>query len=373
MHAFLTHNREELIDRCKAKVARRPHRSATAAQLSNGVPMFLDQLTRTLAAEETGDSDESLRISGASGGDGAALSEMGLSAIAHGKALLDLGFTVDQVVHDYGDLCQAITDLAVERDAPFAVDEFRTLNRCLDNAIADAVNEFSAQRDVSTARSQMAAENERLGSLVHELRNHLGTVSLAFTALESGALPIKGSTGAVLKRSIGSMAAVLHSAIAEVRLAAGIEVETEALSVASFVEDARTAASLYASASGCTFVVPPVDKDLVVTGNRELLLAALLNLLQNAFKFTQPHTTVTLSVHADGDRVSIDVEDRCGGLGPGTINRMFKPFTQTSNNRSGLGLGLSIAQKGVHASGGVLSVQDIPGVGCIFRISLPRV
>jgi signal transduction histidine kinase len=150
-------------------------------------------------------------------------------------------------------------------------------------------------------------------------------------------------------------------------------VETEALSVASFVEDARTAASLYASASGCTFVVPPVDKDLVVTGNRELLLAALLNLLQNAFKFTQPHTTVTLSVHADGDRVSIDVEDRCGGLGPGTINRMFKPFTQTSNNRSGLGLGLSIAQKGVHASGGVLSVQDIPGVGCIFRISLPRV
>ena len=50
-----------------------------------------------------------------------------------------LGYTADQVVHDYGDLCQAITDLAFERDAPFAVDEFRTLNRCLDNAIADAV------------------------------------------------------------------------------------------------------------------------------------------------------------------------------------------------------------------------------------------
>ena len=51
MHAFLTHNRDELIERCKAKVAKRPRRSATAAQLSNGVPMFLDQLTRTLAAE----------------------------------------------------------------------------------------------------------------------------------------------------------------------------------------------------------------------------------------------------------------------------------------------------------------------------------
>ncbi len=40
---------------------------------------------------------------------------------------MELGFSVDQVVHDYGDLCQAITDLAVERDAPFSVDQFRTL------------------------------------------------------------------------------------------------------------------------------------------------------------------------------------------------------------------------------------------------------
>lgn len=372
MHAFLTRNRDELIERCKAKVARRPHRSATAAQLSNGVPMFLEQLTRTLAAEGLGDAGESLRISGASGGDTTGVSEMGVSAIAHGKALLELGFTVDQVVHDYGDLCQAITDLAVERDAPFAVDEFRTLNRCLDNAIADAVNEFSAQRDATLARSQLAAENERLGFLVHELRNHLGTVSLAFTALETGTLPIHGSTGAVLKRGIGAMTAVLNSAIAEVRLAAGSPVQTEGLFVAALVEDAKNAASLYASASGCVFVVPEVDKDLVVTGNRDLLLAALLNLLQNAFKFTHSHTAVTLSAHADDERISIDVKDHCGGLAPGSLERMFKPFTQAGTDRSGLGLGLSIARKGVEASGGVLSVKDIPGVGCVFSISLPR-
>jgi hypothetical protein len=67
------------------------------------------------------------------------LSEIGTSAVAHGASLLGLGYTVDQVVHDYGDLCQSITDLAFERDAPFSVEEFRTLNRCLDNAIADAV------------------------------------------------------------------------------------------------------------------------------------------------------------------------------------------------------------------------------------------
>ena len=52
---------------------------------------------------------------------------------------------MDQVIHDYGDLCQAITELAFEQAAPFETKEFRTLNRCLDNAIADAVTEFTYQ------------------------------------------------------------------------------------------------------------------------------------------------------------------------------------------------------------------------------------
>ena len=68
-------------------------------------------------------------------GGSAAQSEVSISAAQHLKDLLALALTVDQVVHDYGDLCQSITDLAVERDAPSKVDEFRTLNRCLDNAI----------------------------------------------------------------------------------------------------------------------------------------------------------------------------------------------------------------------------------------------
>jgi hypothetical protein len=150
MHDFLANNRYDLIERCRAKVAQRPARAATAQQLQNGVPLFLDQLIRTLRIEQTEEPLDSRKISGPSGG-GAAQSEIGASAAQHGRALLKLGFSVDQVVHDYGDLCQAITDLAFERDAPFQIDEFRTLNRCLDNAIADAVTEFSYQRDDAVA------------------------------------------------------------------------------------------------------------------------------------------------------------------------------------------------------------------------------
>ena len=149
LHNFLANNRLELIARCAEKVARRPQRNASAKQLQTGIPMFIDQLIRTLKAEQEGEAKTGLRISGASGGDRPDLSEIGVTASAHGTELLRLGYTVDQVVHDYGDLCQAITDLAVERDAPFTIDEFRTLNRCLDNAIADAVTEFSLLRELA--------------------------------------------------------------------------------------------------------------------------------------------------------------------------------------------------------------------------------
>ena len=372
MHRFLANNRDELIARCAVMVAQRPSRDATPSQLANGIPIFLEQLTRTLRAEQTGDVPEGARISGPAGGDITALSQIGVSATAHGHELHELGYTVDQVVHDYGDLCQAITGLAVERDAPFSVDQFRTLNRCLDNAIADAVTEFSAQHDVSISRQQMAGENERLGVLVHELRNSLQTATMAFTALASGTVPVGGSTGALLKRSLVALASLLDRSLGEVRAQAGNSDPARAFPLAAFIADAKSIASLGANARGCGLAVPEVDARVAIAGNREHLLAALVNLLQNAFKFTHPHTEVTLHAYAAADRVFIDVADHCGGLPPGLVEKMFRPFSQGSFDRSGLGLGLSIARRTVESEGGTLTVRDVPGTGCVFTMSLAR-
>ena len=370
MHGFLTNNRDELIERCRTKVAGRPRRGVSDAQLANGVPMFLDQVIRTLQAEDIDDGNSSLQISGASGGDSLALSEIGMSATAHGRQLLQLDYSVDQVVHDYGDLCQAITDLAFERDAPFSVDEFRTLNRCLDNAIADAVTAFAAQRDERMARRQDSEASERLGFLAHELRNALSTATLAVGALEAGNMTVAGATGAVLKRSLVSLGGLIDRALLQVRSDTGQGRQT--FSVAEFVDDARSAAQLAAGTRGCTLSVPLVEVSLNVHGHRELLLAAVANLLQNAFKFTHARTEVTLRAQAFGDRVLIDVEDHCGGLPHGSSERMFRPFVQRGSDRSGLGLGLAIARQSVEAEGGTLGVRDVPGAGCVFTISLPR-
>jgi hypothetical protein len=68
------------------------------------------------------------------------------SALLHGHDLLCRGFTVSQVVHDYGDVCQSITELAAETNAPISTDDFRMLNGCLDIAIAGAVTEYGREK-----------------------------------------------------------------------------------------------------------------------------------------------------------------------------------------------------------------------------------
>lgn len=371
LHTFLSNNREDLIHRCRVKVALRPSREASTVQLQNGVPLFLDQLIQTLKIEQTDNPMDSRAISGPASG-AAALTTMSTGAAQHGKQLLQMGFTVDQVVHDYGDLCQAITDLAVERDAPFEMDEFRTLNRCLDNAIADAVTEFSYQRDAESTSQHEREINERLGFFAHELRNFLQSATLAFSALKAGNLNLSGATGSILGRSLGSLGKLVDQTLTEVRSSQTYVASPQTFSLAGFIDEMEEHANLVARTRGCDLVVSQVDAELAVSGNRDLLFAALANLLQNAFKFTQDNTQIDLDAYTAGDRILIDVKDHCGGLSPGTADTLFKPFHQHGENRTGLGLGLSIAKRSVEASDGYLTVQDVPGVGCVFTISLPR-
>jgi signal transduction histidine kinase len=372
LHEFLAAHRVELIERCRSKVARRPAPKASQDELEHGIPLFLDQLIKTLRVEQTAEPLRSRKVSGPSGGGGTpVMSEIGETAALHGRELLQRGFTVEQVVHDYGDLCQAVTDLAVEADAPIGIDEFRTLNRCLDNAIAMAVTEFSYQRDLVVSDKQVHEFNERLGFFAHELRNLLSTAMLALASIKLGNVGLGGSTGALLERSLLELRHLIDRSLADVRITAGLPMQSQLFSLADFIAAVKMSASLEAQVKECTLVVSAVDPRLAVDGDRELLFSAVGNLLQNAFKFTQPHTEVTLNAYADAERILIDVEDKCGGL-PKDADTLFHSFTQAAADRSGLGLGLSIARRSVEANHGFLKVRDVPGSGCVFTIDLPR-
>jgi len=372
LHEFLANHRADLIERCRSKVARRPSPTATDAELEHGIPLFLDQLIKTLRVEQTSEPMRSRKVSGPSGGGTPVLSEIGVAAARHGRELLEHGFTIDQVVHDYGDLCQAITEAAFGHAAPIQVDEFRTLNRCLDNAIADAVTEFSYQRDLSFADRRVQSFNERLGSLAHELRNLLHTATLVVATLKAGNVGLGGATSAVLDRSLIAMGHLIDRSLADVRVTAGLPARHQLISVAGLVADVKSAASLEAQDRGCELTVSFVDPTLAIDADRDMLVAAVGNLLQNAFKFTKHRTSIALNAYAAADRIRIDVEDCCGGLPAGGAERMFLPFTQCGGDKSGLGLGLAICRRSVEANHGVLSVRDLPGLGCVFTIDLPR-
>jgi signal transduction histidine kinase len=372
MHQFLTANRTELIARCRVKVALRAPPGVPEEELAHGVSIFLDQLIKTLIVEQTASPLQSRRVSGPSGGGKPVLSEIGESATLHGKELQAHGFTMEEVVHDYGDLCQAISDLAVETNAPIGVDEFRTLNRCLDNAIANAVTEFGYQHDFTLADKRTAALNERLGYFAHELRNQLCTATLALSIIKQGNVGLSGATGDVLDRALVGLGNLIDRSLAEVRMTAGMPVQHRLCSLSEFIAEIKLSASLEARVKECLLTVSEVDPMLAVDVDRDLLLSAVGNLLQNAFKFTLARTEVTLNAYALADRILIDVLDHCGGLPPGSAESMFMPFVQEGQDRSGLGLGLSIARRSVEANGGLLSVRNQPGAGCVFTIDLPR-
>lgn len=362
LHDFLSENHEELEARCRAKVATRAQPQPTQSELEYGIPLFIRQLIETLRLEQTAPQAEPARVPAA----------IGSTASKHGNELLRNGFTVDQVVHDYGDLCQAITELAHEKKEPISVDEFHTFNRCLDNAIADAVTEFGRQRDQVISEEGAESMNERLGSLAHELRNLLNSAMMAFQVIKSGNVALTGATGALLGRSLTGLRDLIDRSLADVRLTDGLKAQREPFLLRNMIEEVQIAAALEAKERGLTFTLSLVDKEIMVDADRQMLSSALANLLQNAFKFTRPNGSVSLRARAVAERVLIEVEDECGGLPPGKSEALFHPFKQRGSDRTGLGLGLSISRRSVEANGGKIRVENLPGEGCIFTIDLPR-
>jgi signal transduction histidine kinase len=281
------------------------------------------------------------------------------------------GFTVSQVVHDYGDVCQSITELAVETDAPISSGDFRVLNGCLDNAIAGAVTEFGRERRSSPPHGDEWAAAEAPGFVAHELRNLLNTALIAFEVVKTGNVGVSGSTGEVLHRSLLSACELVGRSLAGLRLSQGVQ-NPERLLVSQFIEQLSEGATLAAHAQRVTLKVLPIEDGIGVEADRQVLAAVVMNLLQNAFKFTRAHTTVTLRVGASTDRVLFEIQDECGGLPGGDVDDLFRPFEQRGANRTGLGLGLAFSRLATEVNHGRLYAVNLPDVGCVFTIDLPR-
>jgi diguanylate cyclase (GGDEF)-like protein len=161
LHDFLRTNRALLIDLCRAMVASRSQPKLPGPERTHGIPIFLDQLVKTLRMKHRSDfAPHPIALYEPDGGLNPDVVPM---ATLHGRELFREGFTIEQVIRDYGDVCQAVTQLAGETGVSISATEFHVFNHCLDNAIAAAVTEYSQQNSqIALTRTETALSAARL-------------------------------------------------------------------------------------------------------------------------------------------------------------------------------------------------------------------
>lgn len=216
LHTFLHSHRSELIKRCESKAALRFAPDTTPSVVDHGVPLFLQQLEDTLDREDATPlrvphDPEPTPVD----------APIGRAAALHGMELLRLGYSVDQVVHHYGDVCQAVTELAIKYRATITADEFRTLNRSLDEAIADAVSAFGQERDNEIFR-QSTDLHLRLGMLAEEQRRLVDIALQTVLAIQTGSVPARGATSMALINTLTDLRDLVERSLPEIRLITGI-------------------------------------------------------------------------------------------------------------------------------------------------------
>ncbi len=214
LHKFLASNHKDLIQRCRSKAKLRFEPSLDRETIDHGVPMFLKQLEDILRFEQTTDERLELEANPEPTPSG---TDIGRAAALHGTELLRLGFTVDQVVHGYGDVCQAVTGLAVESHVTITADEFRTLNRCLDNAIADAVSAYARSGGHSDGSRNGGSLTAHLDDFSNEHRRLVNIAANAYFAIKTGNVGMAGATGALLAHALEELRLLPQRILPEIR------------------------------------------------------------------------------------------------------------------------------------------------------------
>ena len=148
------------------------------------------------------------------------------------------------------------------------------------------------------------------------------------------------------------------------------------VTAAEIVDTARGQLAPRLQATGCTIRVQIADPSPVLHADKEALTAALVNLLDNAAKYSDPGKQITVRVANEAGNVLLEVADEGIGIAADDQERIFERFYQSdrrlSRHYDGCGLGLSIVQSVIRLHGGTISVKSAPGRGSTFSVRLPR-
>jgi signal transduction histidine kinase len=338
-------------DALVAEFGRRARRLIEADGLSrvellDSIPFFLDELVEALA---TGERTASRA-----------------SPAEHAAERLGQGFHVHEVVREYFLIAQIILDAAETSERWPSPTELFILMSSIGEGAATAATEYMNRREMELVRR----EATHAGFLAHELRNWLATSRFAFDVLRRREFSDPDELVQVLDQSLRRASQQLDDSLLGQRLR-GANVAPAQLNLRNLVGEVVSEVRVQAQEKRLATMLA-IDEALEVEADPRLLRSALTNLVRNAIKFTGPGGRIELRANAGSGELVMEVADQCGGLEPGAAERMFAPFVQGSEDRSGFGLGLPIARAALEAQGGTLTAQDRPGIGCVFRMTLPQ-
>jgi signal transduction histidine kinase len=377
LYDFLEKNQNEILEMTEKKSLALAGDRHSSEQLKLGLPIFFNQLKNVLSlkgAENSNITNDKNKEKAASNNNEPAMakaeghpSEINLAKSAgdHGIELLRLGYTLSHVVHAYGSMCQSITELAILKNEVITATEFHDLNRCLDTAIAGAVTSYEEHQNININNQEV----EHLGFLAHELRNALTSVNFAIQLIKTGTVGFSGSTGQVLDRGLKRIETLIDRSLTEVRLNIDPKLITAKEFLFQLVEQILVTSNIEAKNKNQK-IITKIDVTLIIEADQQLFHSALSNIIQNAIKYTPEGGTIQIRGFLDNEHIVIEVEDQCGGL-KNTNMDLFKPYMQQNENRKGLGLGLTIAQKAMTLNRGTINVRNLPDLGCIFKITMP--
>jgi signal transduction histidine kinase len=180
--------------------------------------------------------------------------------------------------------------------------------------------------------------------------------------------------GSMLEES-GRLGRLVDSLLTIARADSGqIQISRKSMPLAPFVCDAISLLEVLAEEKGQRLLFDG-DADARVEADPMVLRQVIINLLDNAIKYSPVGGTITTRVLRVRNKVALEVEDSGPGIPVEHREKVFDRFYRVDESRSreagGAGLGLAIARWGAHAHGGELELECPPGGGCVFRVVLP--
>jgi signal transduction histidine kinase/CheY-like chemotaxis protein len=297
-------------------------------------------------------------------------------AADHGRFRWQVGWELGEIVADYQLLRVAVLEHlqdALGREP--TVDEVIALGVHFDDAVSAAVVTFGEHQGGQLDQAHQRL-NEFLGVLGHELRNPLGTITVALQLARMGGPPDEDLADAldVIGRGVGTMSRLMDDMLDVARITRGdLELRPARVELGPILRSAIEATGSIVEDRRHRLTVSGPPDGLELEADPTRLQQVIVNLLTNAAKYTEPGGSIELVAAREGDSAVVEIRDNGAGISPEFLPQLFELFSQApEHNGKGLGIGLALVRSLVEKHGGTISARsEGPGCGSTFTVRLP--